>query len=268
LSDPALEGFQVDRFTHEAWSFPVYRAGRGPVVIVMHEIPGLHPAVLRFARDLVASGLSVWLPSLLGAPGAPVTVGALARSLARACVAREFTVWATGQNSEITRALRALAAQAHAETSRPVGAVGMCLTGGFALAMMVDPFLAAPVLSQPSLPFGARAAQRRDLGVDAPTLEAVKARCQAGAQVLGLRFSGDPLSPAARFTRLREELGEAFLAVEVDSSWGNPAGVVPWAHSVLATHRTPVPGHPTEVAFERVVRFLHERLGVTDPAPP
>ena len=34
----------------------VYRAGTGPAVVVMHEIPGLHPGVVRFGRVVRDAG--------------------------------------------------------------------------------------------------------------------------------------------------------------------------------------------------------------------
>ncbi len=47
----------------------------------------------------------------------------------------------------------ALARLAHQEcSSRGVGAIGMCLTGGFALCIALDPVVLAPVLAQPRLP--------------------------------------------------------------------------------------------------------------------
>ncbi len=253
-------------FAEEARTFlgetrTVYRKGHGPAVIVMHEVPGLYPAVVEFARRVVDSGFTVFLPSLVGTPGRPFSPLYSLRSMARACVAREFTTWATRQVSPIIAWLRELARVAHDECGGPgVGAVGMCLTGGFALAMMVDDRMLAPVLSQPSLPFPVTAAQRRDLGVDDSTLVRIKQRAAAGACVLGLRFTHDPLVPAARFQRLRDELGDAFLAVEIDSSPGNPHGLPRTAHSVLTRHLVDEPGHPTYAARERVLAFFRERL--------
>ena len=150
----------------------------------------------------------------------------------------------------------------HAGNGAPTGAIGMCLTGGFALAMAVDPHMQAPVLSQPSLPFTCSPAHAADLNLSDADLATVKHRCaHEGLCVLGLRFSKDLLSPAARFRRLSEELGDAFLAVEIDASIGNPHGIKPWAHSVLGIDYTPTPGHPTVAAEERVLAFFRERLG-------
>jgi len=152
--EAALAGFTRSVFEHDGVERVVYSAGTGPAVIVIHEIPGLHPGVIDFGRRVVERGFHVRMPSLFGTPGKPFGVGYTIRSLVSGCVAREFTTWALNETSPIIGWLRALAADAHAECGGPgVGAVGMCFTGGFALAMMVDERMQAPVLSQPSLPF-------------------------------------------------------------------------------------------------------------------
>jgi dienelactone hydrolase len=138
----------------------------------------------------------------------------------------------------------------------------MCLTGGFALAMMVDDTVVAPVLSQPSLPFPVSRAHRRDLGISDADLVQVRARCAAGTPVMGLRFTGDRTSPGERFARLREELGDRFIGIEIDSSPGNRHGLPHNAHSVVTRHLVDEPGHPTRIALDRVIAFFRERLAV------
>lgn len=255
---PDFERYEA---TYDGAAHTVFRAGSGPAVIVIHEVPGLYPAVAGFGRRLVAEGFTVYMPSLFGRPGKPFGMVYSATALARACVSREFATWATGKTSPIVSWLRALAHDAHAACGGPgVGAVGMCLTGGFALAMMIDDVVVAPVLSQPSTPFPITAAHRRDLGVDDATLVRIRERAQAGACVMGLRFTNDRMVPAARFERLRAELGDRFLAVEIDSSPGNPHGIPRTAHSVLTRHFVDEPGHPTHEALDKVVAFFRERL--------
>jgi dienelactone hydrolase len=157
--------------------------------------------------------------------------------------------------------LRALAAQAHAECGGPgVGAVGMCFTGGYALAMAVEPAVLAPVLSQPGMPAPLTARKRAALGLDPADLATVKARTSDGLCVLGLRFSEDKGSPSERFATLRAELGENFEAIEIDSSPGNPHGIPKRAHSVLTEDLVDTPGHPTRAALDRVMAFIAERL--------
>lgn len=261
-------GFEKRNLTFLGVTRPVWVAGDGPAVVVMHEVPGLHPAVVAFARKVVGDGFTVYMPSLFGVPGKEVGLRYTARSIGRACIAKEFTVWGSGGNSTITDWCRALARHAHHDCGGVgVGAVGMCLTGGFALGMMVDEVMMAPVLSQPSLPFAVTPTQRRDLGIDGDTLARVKARAAEGVCLMGLRFTGDRLVPAERFQRLRDELGDRFISVEIDSSWNNPNGIPLTAHSVLATHYVDQPGHPTHEAMLRVLAFFREKLQPTSPAP-
>jgi len=253
--------FDQFEFDSNGLSRTVFKAGTGPAVVVMHEAPGLYPGVAEFGRKVVAAGFTVYMPSLIGTPGRELTVPYSIETLGRACVAREFTMFATRTNSAITEWLRALARHAHEACGGPgVGAVGMCLTGGFALAMMVDDCMRAPVLSQPSLPIALGAARKRDLGIDDTTLARVKERAADGVCVLGLRFTADRLVPSERFQRLRDELGDSFIAVEIDSSPGNAHGISRIAHSVLVYDLVDRPGHPTREALEQVLRFFRERL--------
>jgi len=257
-----LEGFDATRFTHEGEERTVYRRGEGPGVVIMHEIPGITPEVARFARRVADTGFHVALPHLFGTPGRPLSVGYAAGQMARACVSREFAVLAAHRASPITEWLRALARAVHAERGGPgVGAIGMCLTGNFALALMMEPGLLAPVLSQPSLPFPFGRARKEALHVSPEALDNARRRVRnEGARVLGLRFTADPLCPPERFARLRRELGEGFEAIEIDSSKGNPHGIARTAHSVVTTDLVDEAGHPTREALERVLAFFGERL--------
>jgi dienelactone hydrolase len=262
-ADP-LADFDESTFTHEGVSRQVFRAGRGPAVIVIHEVPGLHPEVIAFGRRVLDAGLSVYMPSLFGTPGKTFGWGYTLRTLPGVCIAREFTTLALDRTSPITGWLRGLAAKAHGECGGPgVGAVGMCFTGGFALGMMVDDIMLAPVLSQPSLPFPLGKTRKGAVGISDADFEQVHARAAHGTCVLGLRFSEDRYVPRERFATLARELGDAFIAVEIDSSRGNPHGIKKSAHSVLTLDLVDEPGHPTREALERVLAFLQERLGVS-----
>jgi dienelactone hydrolase len=259
-----LPGFRESTFTHDGMTRPVYAGGSGPAVIVIHEIPGLHPQVVEFGQRVVDAGFSVRMPSLFGTPGRDVSVGYTVGTLARACVAKEFAAFALDRTPPVIGWLRRLAAEAHEECGGPgVGAVGMCFTGGYALGMMVDDTMLAPVLSQPSTPFPISPSRRRSVGISPGDLARVKERAANGACLLGLRFSHDKAVPAARFDTLRRELGDAFIAVEIDSSPANPHGIPRTAHSVLTQHFVDEAGHPTREALDRVLAFFAERLRPT-----
>jgi len=262
----ALDGFEATPFMHAGETRTVYRCGHGPAVVVMHEVPGITPEVARFARLVAGAGFRVYLPHLFGTPGRPLSVPYALGGILRACVSREFHVLASDASSPITDWLRALAREAHAECGGPgVGAVGMCLTGNFALALVLDAPVTAPVLSQPSLPFPLTASQRAALHCSPAELEAVRGLVARGGCVLGLRFTADPMVPAERFETLRRELGAGFEAVEIDSGPGNPHGFGRAAHSVLTTELVDAEGHPTRAALDRVLALFRERLQAGQP---
>ena len=264
-----LSEYTEETFAYDGRERRVFRRGSGPAVVVIAEIPGITPAVVAFADRVVELGCTAVLPHLFGTPGKGVTVANALRALGPACVSREFTIMATGRTSPVVTWLRALGRHEHERCGGPgIGVVGMCLTGGFALGMAVDDRVLAPVASQPGLPVGITKAQRRDVGLSPEDLAAVAARGPE-AGVLGLRFTCDRMSPPERFARLRDELGEAFVGVEIDSGPGNAHGIGRTAHSVLTEHLVDEPGHPTRAALDQVLTLLRTRLltpapGVTD----
>lgn len=270
MSDDPLDDFTARDVTVGTSTRRVYHRGTGPAVIVIAEIPGITPKVADFARKVAERGLTAVMPSLFGVDGRDPTPGnlgwagtgrAMLSTMARACISREFTVLATGKTSPIADWLRGLATAEHARCGGPgVGAVGMCFTGGFALAMATDDHLLAPVLSQPSLPFGIVPARNRSIDLSDADLARVKSRCAAGLEVLGLRFEGDLMSPRGRFAFLREQLGDAFIAVELPDSAANPDSFLPTPHSVLTEHLVDEPGQPTHDAREQVLDFLAAKL--------
>jgi hypothetical protein len=82
---------------------------------------------------------------------------------------------------------------------------------------------------------------------------------EEGMRVLGVRFTGDLLfCRAARFERLRRELGEGFEAIEVPGRSAKPHPEPP--HSVLTIGLVDREGEPTRQAVDRVIAFLQERL--------
>ncbi len=249
----------------------VFVAGVGPAVIVLHEMPGISPQLLRFARWVRDAGFTVYVPSLFGVDGADVSAEEGRNVFKRACVSAEFRALGAGATSPICSWLRALARQAHAQCGgRGVGAVGMCFTGNFALSMMLEPAMLAPVLSQPSLPFDIPSG----LEISPSDLAAVKARCEREQlSVLGLRFSGDRVCTAARFDAYAAALGDCFVARVLPDEAANLDDAPPFfaehvnfPHSVLTVHLTDTAGSPTIAARDEVLAFLAARL--TDVVPP
>src|SRR5512146_1071500 len=89
LEDDTLEDFERREVTLEDATRAVHVAGAGPAVIVMAEMPGISPHVARFARWVRDAGFTVWMPSLFGEPGRPVSVGYSVRSIFKACIGAE-----------------------------------------------------------------------------------------------------------------------------------------------------------------------------------
>ena len=239
-----LDSWTLGAHTFEGTTHPTYRKGSGPGVVVIHEIPGVTENVIRFADEVVAAGFTVVMPRLFGSePPTPYTPPHLARSMTQVCVSKEFTKLATGETTPIAGWLRSLARELHGELGGPgVGALGMCFTGGFALAMMVDTAVAAPVLCQPSVPFPVGRSRAADLNLSPEDLVTVKVRAAGGCAVMGLRFTGD-VAVGSRFDTLTRELGDAFIRVEFGGR----------KHSTVTEHRQ-------QEGVDRVLAFFHDRL--------
>ncbi|GAA1941706.1 dienelactone hydrolase family protein [Nocardioides marmoribigeumensis] len=243
MGDVELAGWTRGQHTYAGTTHPTYRRGSGPGVVVIHEIPGITPQVKRFAEELVEAGYTVVMPHLFGTPGRSISLGSVASAMRQVCVSREFTKLALRETTPVAGWLRSLARELHAELGGPgVGAIGMCFTGGFALAMMVDDAIAAPVVAQPSAPFIGLPGRAADLNLSPEDLARVKERAAAGCQVLGLRFEGDPMV-GKRFDTLRRELGPNFLAVELPGR----------EHSTVTTHCK-------QEFVDAVMGFFGERL--------
>ncbi len=261
MTNDVLADFNKGSFTSRGTTRTVYRRGSGPTVIVLSEMPGITPLVADFARRVSDQGLQVVMPHLFGDDGAPPSNAAFRRAFREVCVSREFTLLATKKPSRITEWLLDLAHDAHQQNGGPgVGVVGMCLTGGFALGMMIDSVVVAPVLSQPSLPLPLRRAARGRVQLSDSQMAAVQQRVSDGVNVLGLRFTCDKLVPGERFATLRRELGDGFIGVEIDSSEGNEWGYPLDAHSVLTEHLGPEGDTPTRQALHQVLEFFASRL--------
>ena len=249
-------GFSEFAFSDGGIEHGVYRTGSGPGVVLMHELPGMTEACIDLAKE-IASEFTVFLPLMFGKPGeyAPL------RFLAKLCINREFRLFANRGGSPIANWMRALCRTAHLECGGPgVGVIGMCLTGNFAISLMAEPAVLAPVASQPSLPLGVFKLSRSALAITAAEMNAASARSRSGMTLLGLRFSDDMLCPRERFQTLRRTFGPAFVEIEIDSSKGNRWGIRHRSHSVLTDDFVDEAGHPTREARDAVLAFLRENL--------
>ena len=270
--DDALEDFRSRELTFDGITKRVYVTGHGPAVIVMPEMPGISPEVARFARWVRDAGFSVYLPSLFGRDGAVLDAAEAVDVFRKTCVSAEFRALSGRGDRPITRWLRSLARQALAECHGPgVGAVGMCFTGNFALSMVMEPAVIAPVLAQPSLPLD----QPDGIDMEPAELARVRARLERDdLQALAYRFESDVHCPAARFAAYRQALGDRFIERVLPDSAANPnpppffRDVVRVPHSVLTAHLIDAAGEPTLQARDEVLRFLKDALHGEAPFSP
>ncbi|ALN63725.1 dienelactone hydrolase family protein [Lysobacter antibioticus] len=266
--DP-LDDFEPRKFFLDGIEKPVHVAGAGPAVIVMTEMPGISPQVARFARWVRDAGFTVYMPSLFGRDGAVPGVEESKTIFQRACVSAEFRAFAGQGSSPVTQWLRALARLAHGECGGPgVGAIGMCFTGNFALSMMLEPSMLAPVLAQPSLPLDDPAG----LEIAPEQLAAVRQRLdREDLTVMAYRFDGDRFCKAQRFAAYAEALGERFVARVLPDSAANREGLAPFfehvvasPHSVVTAHLIDEAGQPTIAARDEILAFFARRLAAKE----
>lgn len=210
---PAIERFDQFFFASSGLAHPVYYAGdrRDPSLLLLPELAGFSPGLRMFAERLVDARFRVFVPWLFG----PFGRRAPLRNGIRLCISREFANLRGGISSPITIWLRALAAHVSKHSGgEPIGAIGMCLTGAFAIPLVIDPQVVAAVAAQPSVPlsplfmmFGiGRETRLSRLNVSDSEITAARARLDAGrAHLLSVRCRSDRICPRAKIERLRQE---------------------------------------------------------------
>ena len=262
--DDPLEDFARREIALQGVTKRVYVAGSGPAVIVMSEMPCISPQVARFARWVRDASFTVYMPSLFGRDGAVPDVEEGAAVFQRACVSAEFRALAANQSSPVTQWLRALARLAHQQCGgQGVGAIGMCFTGNFALTMMLEPAVLAPVLSQPALPLSDPAG----IEIAPEDIKAVRDRLdREDLTVLAYRFEGDRFCRAERFAAYGAALGDRFVGRVLPDSAAN-TDVAPFfavrvrcPHSVVTAHLIDEAGQPTIAARDEILSFFARRL--------
>lgn len=267
LPEPTLADFEAEARTFDGVTKTVYRIGtKGPAVVVMHEVPGITPHVLRLAKIVADAGYRVAVPSMFGHDGkAPDAVYAT-EIILKMCVSREFAVFAANGSSPVVDWLRALCVELHAEVGegKGVGAIGLCITGGFALSLAVGADgvvkgpVTAPVMSEPSVPFHLPFTQN-DAAVHL-TPEQQQFLAESDVRAMGLRFTSDWRCKKERFDRYETILGARFDRTNEIASPDPQWGIGPDAHSVLTGELSEDPNHPTRKALRSVLSFLAANL--------
>lgn len=200
--------FSSGRIAH-----PVYYAGdqEAPPVLLLPEIAGFSPGLRMFAERLIEARFRIFLPWLFG----PLGKRAPLRNAMRLCVSREFANLRGGVSSPITTWLRALTAHISQHSGgKRVGAIGMCLTGAFAIPLVIDPHVVAAVAAQPAVPLSplfltlgiGSEGRMSQLNVSDSEIAEARARLDAGhTHLLAVRCRSDRICPRAKIERLRRE---------------------------------------------------------------
>ena len=255
------------QFDSDDMSFPVYKDGEGPAVLVLHELPGMTRACIELANRIMREGFTVYLPLLFGDPYDDNDITGFTH-ISAMCVRHEMECFATDKTSRLSSWLRALCVRMNAECpGKGVGAIGMCLTGGIVLSVMIESSVLVPVLSQPAMPFheiplprGPSQDERKaGLGIAPEDLAVVQERAQT-SPILGYRFTTDTICPKERFATLRRTFGGNFKGTEIPTGPGNPGNIKDKSHSVLTVAFVDEPDHPTRIAFDEILERFNARL--------
>jgi dienelactone hydrolase len=255
--DP-LDDFEPRDMTYLDKTLRVFVAGKGPGVIVMTEMPGISPEVARFARFVRDAGFTVYMPNLFGDAGRPPTIAYGVGQMVKGCVSKEFRALRANVTAPLTDWLRALAADVlPACRGKGVGAIGMCFTGNFALSMMLEPAVIAPVLCQPSLPIG----RKGGIHSSPEDLRRIKERMdREDLHGLAYRFEGDAFCRKERFDAYESALGGRVRLRTLPDSAANPASLMKNPHSVVTQHLIDEAGQPTRAAVDEILAFFRDAL--------
>jgi dienelactone hydrolase len=228
VTRPPYEPFSANGITHDVYEF----GGKGPDVILLHELPGLSRDTVELAEKLVGEHYTVHVPLIIGEFGEDSPRKGFAKCL------NEFNCLGNG-DSRFAGWLRALIAQRY--TGRPVVVIGMCLTGTVALEVADAPGVTAVVMAQPSLPLPLTRWQRPKISVTEKHAALIR---RAGTPILAMRFSEDCMATRERFATLRRTFDPRQIEFEVVDSSKCKA-----AHATLTSDFS-------EQAYAHLKRFL------------
>ncbi|MCB1179148.1 MAG: dienelactone hydrolase family protein [Leptospiraceae bacterium] len=255
-----MNDFLEFEFSHKNISHKVFKKGNGPGIIIIHELPGMVKECVNFARNLEKEGFTVYLPLLFGEPNKELDVIDTIKLFRKVCISKEFDLFSNNKTSPVVEFLKGLCKFAKEETSsKGVGAIGMCLTGGFVIPMVVESSLLAPVLSQPSLPLNPLF--RNEIGCSKEDYETACSRIKKEKiKVLGFKFSEDILSHNDKFKKLETDLMNNFEGDIIDSSLGNSHKIPFYAHAVFTKDFVEQKDHPTYNAYLKLISYFKEKL--------
>ena len=231
----------------------------GPPIILMHEMDGFRDVIVDLINRFADAGFNVHAPVFFDLSRLGRTAAA-AVGFSRICISREFHVLTTRGNSPAAEWVRSLAAHLGAKGNQKVGVVGMCLTGGLALAAVVDDSVGAAVAAQPAMPFAngpppiGSDARRSSLGLSGAEVDAVRT---SGTPILALRFRRDRMSPKERVEAI-DELANGcavWLSDGEKELQGHPTLTAAFRYADEKRIRA------SEMAINETISFLDANLG-------
>jgi dienelactone hydrolase len=246
----ALEGFDIRKMAFGGREREVIiSSSAGPPVVILHEIFGLSVSLVTFARLVEAGGFRIYMPVLFGS--AEPKSGKLGKAkgvIEFLCVAQQFRAFSANESGPWADWLRALVDWACADSGyQKAGAIGLCLTGNFALSMAVNDKVKAPVMGEPSLPF-----MGDGLHVTPDELAAVKQRVSQGLEIRAYRFATDTICKAGLFQKLEAELAPGFKGTTLPAEEK--------LHSVFTEDLRDAGGGLRHDKVQEVIDFLRNRL--------
>jgi len=268
-------GYRRERFEAGGIRHYVWRSGEGPAVLLLHEMPSISWRTITLASLIRDRGYRVAMPGFVDSVRAkPTGAGEMAgmiieyaRNAVALCVSWQFIVLAQKRTSPVASWLQALARHEQAASGHPmVGVIGMCFSGGFALATAIDPSVGLAVTSQPALPFAMGPFKRipgqaADPGISPADLERLAARTEADEVcVRAYRYSNDTIAPRERIDALVERLGPAIRFIPIPLGPNDPMSHPVLTDAATAEGEGTTPAHKARKALDDLLAVLDERL--------
>jgi dienelactone hydrolase len=257
-----MEGFDAYDFTASDLRHRVFSVGDGAPVLLLHELPGLAQPAIHMAFRLAGDGFQVHMPHLFG----ELQRYAPLRNYRALCISKEFARLRAGEDAPVVAWLKALVAEmCRRSGSERAGAIGMCVTGAFAIPLILAPNVRAAVAAQPAIPisfahflFGTGAdGKGRQLNVSEQELERAAERSRtAKIPLLAMRFLADRVCPHARMSRLRESFQEQVEIHELDA----PSRIFRRKPHAVLTEEFDKGVESARLAYQRLTGFLHQHL--------
>lgn len=231
-------------------SHDVYSRGKGKLIVIIQELPGIGQETLSLADRFVKNEYKVILPHLFGPLGKTSITGNTLRVI---CMRKEFKIFSKNKSSPVVDWLKALCRKVKEEhQAKGVAVIGMCLTGNFAISLMADDAVLAAYASQPSLPV----LKQDALHFSEEETEKIKAKLDKIGPMHCGRFEKDKLCTFQKFELLDKTFnhnGKERIKLHTLPGKG---------HAVLTLDFVDKKGHPTKNLLQEIMDYFDDVLAV------